>query len=359
MSFVYWAVLCAVIIFGALAEANPKTLYTRNRVSYVRPDPGAALLLALVLILVSGFRYRVGTDFMAYYRMHIADWGQVFQDLVGFNEGGFTLLTKLSRSIWDNGQSLIFTSAIITIGLYAWTIYRFSPTYLLSMLLYLFLGHWQGSFNGIRQYIASAILFAGHRLILKKKMWQYILVVLSASMFHISAVVMIVPYFLLNREANVTQLVLLAVGAIIIRFSYGLVFSLIGSLKDKTMNVSDPYLANGVNIFRILTAFIPVVIYIVLCRKNDLSREQNFYVNALFFHAFSMLAGMGSAYLSRIGIYTGAVVTIGYGHIFQLIKDDQTRQLMICGVISILFLYWVYSIFAGGISNFHWAFGHI
>lgn len=357
MSFVYWGVLLAVIVLSAAAEKNPKAILTRKGQPVVRPDPIAALLLALALILVAGFRYRVGTDFTAYYRMRVADWKQVFQDFVGFSEGGFTLLSKLSSLVWDNGQSLIFVSAAITIGLYAWTIYRYSPMYLLSMLLYLFLGHWQGSFNGIRQYLAAGILFAGHPLILEKKLWQYLLMVLAASTFHVSAVVMILPYFLLNRKSDITQLVLLAVGAIIIRFSYEYVFSLIGSLKGKTMDMTDSYLTSSISVFRILTAFIPVVIYLVLCRKKDLSPEQNFYVNALYFHAFSMFASMGSAYLGRIGIYTGNMAVIGYGFLFQLIDDESTRKGIAFLVVGLLFFYWLYSIKAAGISNYLFCFG--
>ena len=359
MSVVYWCVLLAVIILGITAEANPKTILSRNGQSAVRPDPIAALLLALVLILVAGFRYRVGTDYDAYFRWHVGDWSEVFQDFIRFREGGFSLLAKLSRLLWDHGQSLIFISAAITIGLYAWTIYRYSPMYLLSMLLYLFLGQWQGSFNGIRQYLAAGILFAGHRLILEKKLWQYLLVVLAASLFHVSAVVMIVPCFLFNRKADIPQLALLALGAVVIRFSYSIVFSLIGSLRDKAVSVNSAYASTGINVFRILTAFIPVAIFLVLCRKNDLSREQNFYVNALFFHAFSMLASMGSSYLGRIGIYTGATTIIGYGHLLLLIKEERSRSLTFFLVLGVLFAYWLYSVYAGKIGQFRWIFSNL
>ncbi len=358
MSAVYWGVLLAVIVLGIAAETNPKTFICRNGQAVVRPEPVVALLLSLVLILTAGLRYGVGSDYDTYFHWRVRDWNEVFRNIVRFREGGFSLLAKLSRTIIDHGQTLIFVSAAITIGLYAWTIYRYSPTYLLSMLLFLFLGQWQGCLNGIRQYLAAAILFAGHRLILEKKPWQYAVLVLAAAMFHASAAVMIVPYFLLNRKADVPQLALLAFGAVVIRFSYSIVFAAIGSLRDKTMNMDSLYISTGVNVFRILTAFIPVVIYIVLCSKNNMTKEQNFYCNALFFHAFSMLAGMGSAYLGRIGIYTGAMVTIGYGQLFGLIEEKRSRNITAFIVLALLFGYWLYSIHAGGIERFQWIFNN-
>lgn len=359
MSIVYWAVLLATIVFGCMADAFPKTRIRKNGSAVVRPEPVAALLLALVLILVSGFRYNVGTDFMSYYRWSIADWSEVFRSIVLFQGGGFELLAKLSRLVVDHDQTLIFVSAFITIGLYVLTIYRDSPSFLLSMLFYLFLGQWQGSFNGIRQYIAAAILFAGHRLILDKKWWQYLLVVAAATVFHFSAAVMIIPYFLLNRKADATQLVLLALGAIVIRFSYDHIFSIIGTLKDKTMNLDSVYLSASVSIFRILVAFVPVVLYLVLCPKDNLDREQNFYINALFFHAFSMLAGMGSAYFGRIGIYTGAAVTVGYVHLFRMIRDERSRNITVYAVLVGLLAYWIYSVYAAGIGSFQWIFNNL
>ena len=356
MSLVYFAVLAVVIALGSAAEANPKSCLTRKGIC-IRPDPGAALIISVVLILVSGLRYRVGTDFMAYYRNRVTDLNVVWRSLITFKEPGIKLLSFLSHKIYDDGQSLIFLSALITIGLYCWTIYRYHTMYLIGMLLYLFLGDWQGSFNGVRQYLAAAILFAGHRFILDRKLWQYCLVVFVATLFHTTAIVMILPYFLFCRKPDITQLVLLTIGAIVMRFSYGIIFDLISSYKGSVLNVEgDPYLSNSVNIFRILVAFIPVVIYIVFCNKEKHTREQNFYINAVFFNAFSMMAGMGSTYLARIGIYTSAALSIGIGHVFQLIDDEQTRKITMCMSMGVYLLYWLYSLQGRSLANFHWIF---
>lgn len=359
MSIVYFAVLAVVIALGSAAEANPKSCLTRKGI-YIRPDPGAALILSVVLILVCGLRYRVGTDFMAYYRNRVTDLNVVWRSLITFKEPGIKILSFLSHAIYDNGQSLIFLSSLITVGLYCWTIYRYHSMYLIAMLFYLFLGDWQGSFNGVRQYLAAAILFAGHRFIPDRKLWQYCLVVFAATLFHTTAIVMILPYFLFNRKPDITQLVLLTVGAVVIRFSYSIIFNLIGSYKGSAMNVEgDAYLTNDVNILRILVAFIPVGIYIFFCQKDKQTREQDFYINAVFFNAFSMMAGMGSTYLARIGIYTSAAMVIGYGHVFQLIEDEKTRKIVIYVAMGVYFLYWVYSLQNGSLTPFRWCFEYI
>ena len=357
MSLVYIIVLLVVMIMGHLAESNPKAVYLPNRKTVLRPDTGAVIILSLALIFVSGLRYRVGTDYVAYYRNRVMDWRVVWTSLITFREPGIKLLSFLAHAVLDDGASLIFLSSIITVGLYCLTIYRHHAMYLISMLLYLFLGDWQGSFNGVRQYLAAAILFAGHRFILDRKLWQYCLVVFAASLFHTTAIVMILPYFLFKRKPEITQLVLLTVGAVVMRFSYGIIFRLIGAYKGRAMDfIGNAYLTNDVNIFRILVAFIPVVLYIFFCRKDGHTKEQDFYINAAFFNAFSMLAGIGSTYLARIGIYTSAAVSIGYGFIVQLIDDERTNRIVLFVSMTIYLFYWLYSLQGASIRNFQWVF---
>ena len=356
ISIVYIGVLLLLVALAQAAERNPKAYLTRNRVFSIRPDPGAALILTVVLILVSGFRYGVGTDFFSYYRWKVFDWEWVWKDIITFDEGGFSLLAKLSRTVWDNNQSLILFSAVITIGLYCLTIYKYSSMFTISMLLYLFMGEWQGGFNGIRQYLAAAVLFAGHRYILDKNWLKYSAVVLLAAMFHTTALVMVIPYFLLTRKPDISQLILLTIGAIVIRFSYEVIFRFIGVYKGTTLNsLSGLYMANEVNVFRILVAFIPVAIYVLFCRKNNLTKEQEFYINICLFNSFSMFAGMGSTYLARIGIYTNAAVTVGYSHMFGIIDDEKTKKWMMAVILAMFFVYWIYSLSAGKISTFRWA----
>lgn len=358
MSPVYWMLLLVVLALGILAQRNPIAVTRPNGNYTLRPDTGAVIILTVILAAVSGLRYWVGTDYGAYYKWNIAEWSVVWERILHYREGGFSLLVKLARTVWDDGQSVIFISAAVTVGLYCRTIYKYSPMYLLSMLLYLFMGEWQGGFNGVRQYMAAAIVFAGHRLILERKLWQYCLVLIVAGMFHSSALVMILPYFLFTRKADISQIILLAAGALIARFSYGFIFDLIGGYKGAMLNVTgDPYLNSGVNILRILVAFVPVFIYVFLCKKDGLTKEQTFYVNAALFNAFSMLAGMGSAYLARIGIYTNAAIIIGYGYLLQLIDDEKTRKVTVYLTGIMFLLYWLYSLRAAGIGSYRWVLG--
>ena len=353
MSWVYWGVLLITFFLGYAAERNPKSKLTPNGEVRIRPDSVLAVVLSLALILVAGLRHGIGTDYWAYYRTNVKDWQIVWNAFVRYKEPGIRLLSKITRDIADSGTGLILLSSLITVGIYCLMIYRYSTMYLVSMLVFLFLGDWAGSFNGVRQYLAAAVLFAGHRFILKRKLIPYLLVVFLASLFHRTALVMIIPYFLFTRKPDLTQFILLAAGALVIRFSYDIVFDLIGNYKGTIVDFQDQYITNSINPLRIAVCFIPVILFLLTNGKQNLNKEQTIYINALFFNAFAMLAAAGSTYLGRIGLYTGAMVTIGYGHLFKTIPEGKNRGMVILTVMTVLLIYWLYSLWGKG---FRWIF---
>ena len=356
ISAVYLMVLVVTVTFGMMAQTNPKTRISRTGACLTRPDPVFAFTVAATLIAVAGLRYRVGTDYMAYYRTRVTDWQTVWDYLIHFREPGIRLLSKISTMILDDGATLIFICSIIIIGIYSLMIYRYSPMYLVSVLIFLFLGDWTGSFNGIRQYLAAAIVFAGHRYILKRRFGPYLLTVLLAVLFHKSAIIMILPYFLFARKPDFTQFAILAAGALIIRFSYEIVINLIEMFKGTIIDWSDAYMTRDVNPLRIAVGFVPVLLYFSSCDRKKMTRTQAFYINGLLFNAFAMLAGMGSAYFGRVGIYTGAMVCIGYGHLFQMIPRNKHRNVLILVTLLVFLAYWVYSLQSGSLRDFRWIF---
>lgn len=356
ISTVYLAVLAATLALGFLAQANPRSRITRTGTILTQPDPVFAFMLTATLITVAGLRFLVGTDYMAYYRTRVTEWKTVWEYLIHFREPGIRLLSKISTMVLDDGATLIFLSSVIIIGIYCLTIYRYSPMYLVSMLVFLFLGDWTGSFNGIRQYLAAAIVFAGHRYILKRRFIPYLLTVLLAAMFHKSAAVMILPYFLFARKPDATQFMILAAGALIIRFSYDVVIELIELFKGTIIDWNDAYMTRDINPWRIVVSFLPVVLFFSSCDRRKMNKTQELYINSLFFHAFAMLASMGSAYFGRIGIHTGAMVCIGYGHLFRMIPKSKHRNVVVAVVLLVFLAYWIYSLQAGSLRDFQWIF---
>lgn len=303
-----------------------------------------AIIIILYLSIVGGLRYFVGTDYGFYYRMTVSF--QSLPEYFGlFKEPGIRLLSAVGQIFYKDGISTILICELVTVSLYVWTIYKYSPMFSVSILLYILMGEWTGSFNGVRQYLAAAILFAGHRFMYNRQFFKYCIVVFVASLFHTSAVIMMVPYFLYNRKPDIKQFIILATGAFIISISYNRIFSAIGEYKNTEMYYEQyAYYNSSVNIFRIMVAAIPVIIYFIFCKKDSHSREEDFYINGLFFNAFTMIAASGSTYLARAGIYTAPIALIGYAYMFKMFRDKTLARFVIALCIVLFFMYYWFQV---------------
>ncbi|HPF53692.1 MAG TPA: EpsG family protein [Eubacteriales bacterium] len=358
MSAVYYVTLFLVFVLAYLAqergEVTGALIKLEDGNTRHRPDRLFVILASLVLIFVAGCRYYVGTDFGYYYKDIVGGFSAFWRHLWAYKEPGIWLVGAVGRLFADNGGSVIFMASLFTVGLYMIQIYKHANMYLVSMLLFMFLGTWDGSFNGVRQYMAAAVLFAGHRFILERKFIKYLIVVFLASLCHTSALIMIPVYFIFLRKLDGWQLLIMAVGAVAIRFSYDLVFSAVGFLKGQEVVMND-YSTNSVNILRIIVNMVPVGVYLLFCEKKNLTREESFYLTGIILNGFVYVATMQSTYLARAGIYTDSFAILGYGYLFKLIKNEKTRTFLMIAAMVLFFVYWRYAIVhSTALNDFKW-----
>ena len=351
----YYLTFAVVFSFSLIAISISKSMGYQD-VS-IKGQPFAVkiflFLTAAMLIFVAGCRYYVGTDYGAYYKGLTTYAPNLEKALRTFDEPGLPLVARIVSWFTDDGAYFVFACSLLTIGLYLLTIYRNENSYLMVSLLFLFLP-WNGTFNGVRQYLASAVLFCGHRFIYEKKLWKWLLTVFLAACFHISAVVMVVIYFLLRNKVRLRNVLLLAGGTYLISANYDTIFSFIGFLKDSDMTTLDAYATSTVSILRILVSCSPAIACLVLYYKKELSNEQTFYMNSLVIHAAAMVAASNSTYLARIGIYTTPFVVVALPKLFRTDNKVLERILRIGIVVLYAIFFYVEVSNSNALNNFHW-----
>lgn len=350
----YYLTFAVVFSFSLIAISISKTMGYQDM--SIKEQPFAVkiflFLTAAMLIFVAGCRYYVGTDYGAYYK-GLTIYAPHFEEaLRTFDEPGLPLIARIVSWFTDDGAYIIFACSCLTIGIFLITIYRYENSYLMTSLLFLFL-QWNGTFNAVRQCFAAAILFCGHRFIYDKKLWKWLLTVLLAACFHISAVIMAVLYFLLRNKVRLRNVLLLAIGTYIVSANYDTVFSFVGLLKDKDM-VLDTYATTTVNALRILVSCSPAIACLILYYKKELSEEQTFYMNSLVIHAAAMVAASNSAYLARIGIYTTPFVVVALPKLFRTENKVLERILRIGIVVLYAIFFYVETSGSKSLSNFQW-----
>ncbi len=350
----YFLTVFAVLVFSTLAIEGNSTVnsYIIAKKSYMKNI--WLFCAALVLICVAGLRYYVGTDYGAYYHMIEHPFDNLSILIKTLDEPGFAVMGKLLSRYTSDGAVFIFVTAAFTMGAILYETYKYTDTYVFSSLLIIFIGVWHGSFNGVRQYFAAAIICLGHRFILDKKFWKYLLYVFIAFLFHKSAIVMIVLYFILRNKINIKNLLILTVGSIILLYNYEFIFSFVGTLKDETLDITDAYMTNQVNILRIIVNMVPAIFCLVLYNNSQKDKEQTFHLNILITYALLSVVGMNSPYLSRVNIYLAVLLPLSMGKLV-IFKDKKMEILVKFIIIALYFVFWFYQVNKSpDLNNFRW-----
>lgn len=149
-----------------------------------------------LLSIFPGMRsYSVGTDsgaYSKYFRQELPLYNYSFSES---SEYGFQLLQYIILYFTYNYFWLFFSTALIAVFLNLKVLTKLSVNYVFSVLFYITLGSYTFIFNGIRQGLSMAIFVVAIPYFLQKKLLPYISIVLLASLFHRSALVMIPIYF--------------------------------------------------------------------------------------------------------------------------------------------------------------------
>jgi len=139
-----------------------------------------------VIIFFAGFRFEIGYDYPKYLA------GYMFDDELKHWEPFFNFFVRVIREV-DFGlgiQFMFFFFSAITILILYKALRSLTPHYRFGVLLYLLIpALFLNSFSVIRQAIALVILLYGFQYIAREKpdYKHYLLVALTASMFHYSS----------------------------------------------------------------------------------------------------------------------------------------------------------------------------
>ena len=153
------------------------------------------LLLIAILGIVVGWRKNVGTDYGNYIDIYNLTKDKTYTQILKESEPFFGVLNLLCANIFDDYVSAFVLTALISVALIIYGLYKSSVNYSLSMFLLIAGMYYFDLFNGMRQMIATAIMFAAYPLVRKRK-WLWLLVfTVIALQFHASAVIILTAFF--------------------------------------------------------------------------------------------------------------------------------------------------------------------
>ncbi|WP_256842945.1 EpsG family protein [Ornithinimicrobium cryptoxanthini] len=346
----YYITIATSVVAAGLSEFQRRFDLAHGRSRGSNVARLFALVAGTALVVVAAFRWRVGTDYATYatnyesYKTQPLDW---------LDEPGIRILARFSAYILDDYATMFALASIITVGLTVATLYSRSRTFAFAILIYVLSTSWQGSFNGVRQFFACAVLFAGHKYVLERRLLPYLLIVLLATLFHVSALMAILLYWVPRKPMSWQATVLLLVVAAALISAYDQLGSILEWVADDDVTATT-YFVEQVNPLRVLFAFFPVLVYWLFTKRQTLSDAGYFYANMLIVNAAIFMASMGSAYLARFAIYTQIYLALAIPLLTNLDNPKERRIIISLLVLAYAAFWYLETSTSANLSTFRW-----
>ncbi|AZB43590.1 EpsG family protein [Bacillus sp. FJAT-42376] len=336
---ILWLLLFAVFLLSSFSRYFATD--TQYGILGIQPNRLLILMVMILFSAVAGLRNNIGdTFFYAHaYMVNDYDWNFIFNN----KDIAFGILQMALQHISDDPQILILTTAIITNILVIQVLNQYSRVVELSTYLYVTSGLFTVSMNGIRQFLAASIIFGGTILIFKGKRNLYFMLVIFASFFHLSALVLIPVYFLVRKKAWRAEtfiLLFLAVAAIVSfnQFSEGLFSLLQGTQYQEYREFSE----GGASYVRVLVNAAPLIIaFLGRERFKEIFPQSDIIVNMSILGLIIMIISTQNWIFARFSIYFGLYNLILISWLPKLFKrkDEKLVYFMILIFYLIYFFY--------------------
>ncbi len=338
--------LVVKLILELVEKNNLTTL--RNKRKY---DKLFLIICGILITFVMGFRGMASgsPDTEAYSNFFIGVskqknlWGylgtQIEGKIIIFSEVGFNLFMWLLSRISSNPQLLILTTSAFIVGSVMRFIYKNSQNVFLSVILFLCLGLFSFSMNGMRQALAMAICLWAYEFAKRDKFWRFLLIVLVAMFFHKTAIVFFVVYFVKFFKFDAKSIILFLVILAIFVALIPVIVKYLDEVYDKNYSEGESRDSGGIAQIGIYV----VVLVLAIIFNNALRKKEGknyLYLTILAFFFF-LLRFIGSLMFERISYYFSYFLILLIPTIVEYSDEKDKSILMMIFVILpiLLFVY--------------------
>lgn len=344
---VYNTLLVIILIGFILSRGNLYKKYDKN-----------VLLLFNIFFFfipstfVMGFRYGVGTDYNSYESIFVSINQNIQTTMVDNIEYGFYYLNKFLSLLTNNPQSIFVLSSLLIMGFYISGIYKRSRDNSLSFLLFIGLGYYFNSMNGLRQFIAIAIVFfATHYLetFEKGSNFKFITWVVIASLFHKTALIMLIFLICVKYLKGRFFFIVTGLISLFIFLNINLISNLLIKLNIYTFYLTSTsnFLKDGgsaLNIILSSTIVIFCLAKIKTLKKNELLLFR-FKILWCAFLLFVFFQQFGSGAI-RLSYYFSSIYLVLIPDILAVYFSGKLRRLLTLFLVIVLVLLYYYLLFS-------------
>jgi transmembrane protein EpsG len=323
---ILWINLTVVFILAYFSRYFSVVTTLPNSMVLIKPNKILILGVIACFVIVSGLRGSSIGDTEAYRHAYIIN-NFTWEFVKSQKDKGFQIFQMILKKYTNDPQVMIFITALVTNLFIISVFYKYSRLIELSVFVYVTSGYFITSMNGIRQCLAAAIIFAATKYLLEGSWKRYFLIVIIASFFHETALILLPVYFIVRRKAwtKVTFLLILIAIIIVIGFNE---FSqiLFSAIQDTQYSGYKDFSEGGANIIRVAVEGAPILIAFLGREKlRTLMPNSDFIVNMCILGFVFMIISTQDWIFARFSIYFDLYQFILISWIIKLFKQNGQR----------------------------------
>ncbi|MER2105655.1 MAG: EpsG family protein [Solibacillus sp.] len=303
---------------------------------------GFFYILSVFLVVMAGFRYGVGTDFLAY--KNSFETGVYW-----YEEWGFVTLVELLTAVGLNAQGVFLVIAILIQVIMFRGLRKLSNNYtvfLFSIFFYISLYYFNESLNIIRQFLAMAIFIWNFDNVIKRNVFKFSIFIFISYLFHASVLYFVPLYFLYPilkklMERKLIVYCLIAASYILMHINFdNVIESFLLSFNNNSGDVNsygvylDYYFDDYVkyelsfNLWTVLTVKMLISLYIIYNSKKYMDNLDFKNLYSVYIFGVMLVLTFSPMLIFRRLIYYVSIFEILVFAIFA-VKDSTFRVLII------------------------------
>lgn len=312
------------------------------------------IVFAIILIVVSGIRAGF-IDTYAYKEMYVLSRN----DLEYVNsapwdvEAGWLYICYFLNFLFANAHTILFASAIFINFAFLRNIKRYTVDPVFSLVIY-FCIEYMNTNNGLRQYVATAIVIFAFFLLEKRKLSSYliyILLILLAMELHESAMACIIFMLIaIGKPLNIRVFLFMALG-VVFSVAPGLVNSYLGDVFSDSKYLDYLDVSGGMTIWRaLIVGLLPAILavcYYFKCKKKDqeIPYIEGVLLNLTIINAVLYNMGLYMQYWARMAMYVSFAPIVIMPKLVHSVFSEKYRKAVKTIAMILYFAFFCYNIY--------------
>ena len=345
---IVWVATFLLCMIAVAARSFP--LRARGGLGQPLPNPIALILPIAFYVTFAGLRRTIGDTYFYMYSFENMPDNNAVEIKTILDRNMFAFIQNIIRNQTDDPQVLIFVCSAIALIPALIIIYCYCTPIELGIFMFFTYGYLGGMMDGMRQYMAAAIVLLGTKYLFSIKrgsIFKYAVFVIIAYFMHSSALMMLAVYIVVRRKAWEKSSYILLFGSVVLAMGFDKILpSFLGALEETSYSgyAENGWFTNGVeggsSLFRPIVSAAPIVVaYLNKDRMKMLGHIGDILVNMAFLNMAIYIVATYNWIFARLAIYLSIYYIIFTAWVVSYAVKPKDKAVYVTGLVILFFLY--------------------